>query len=226
MVRRQWSDPYATFGSNYGLGIASGNTAGFDWFGHGGGFQGFITRTSALTGRGLAISILTNAIDGWAHLWWGGIMQILATFSRHGAANARLRDWAGRWWTPWGAVDLVPMGKRVIVAAPGWLNPVMDATEIEVSGRDEGKIALAGGFANHGESVRRKRDRNGAVTEIWFGGGCLMPEDRVVRELKHRYGKKATGKARSGARKNDVSRAATAPAAQAPRRAQADAATR
>ena len=64
MIRRQWSDPYASFGSHYGLGIASGRTADCDWFGHGGGFQGFITRTSVLPERGLAISILTNAIDG------------------------------------------------------------------------------------------------------------------------------------------------------------------
>lgn len=188
MIRRQWSDPYATFGGNYGLGIASGNIAGFDWFGHGGGFQGFITRTSVLSGRGLAISILTNAIDGWAHLWWGGIMQILAAFSRHGAPNARVRDWTGRWWTHWGAIDLVPMGQRVIVAAPGWLNPVMDATEITVSGRDEGKIALAGGFANHGEGVRRERGRNGEVTELWLGGSRFQTERQVVRELERLYG--------------------------------------
>ena len=198
MIRRQWSDPYATFGSNYGLGIASGNTAGSDWFGHGGGFQGFITRTSVLPGHGLAISILTNAIDGWAHLWWGGIMQILAAFARHGPPTAQVRDWAGRWWTHWGAIDLVPMGRRVLVAAPGWLNPVMDATEITVSGSDKGKIALAGGFANYGETVRRKRGRNGAVSEVWLGGSCFLPEQRIVRELESRYGKKAGGKAKPG----------------------------
>jgi D-alanyl-D-alanine carboxypeptidase len=71
MTRRQWQDPHSSFDSWYGLGLASGRTADCDWFGHGGGFQGFITRTSVLPERGLAISILTNASDGWAHLWWG-----------------------------------------------------------------------------------------------------------------------------------------------------------
>jgi len=118
-------------------------------------------------------------------------MQILTAFARHGAPTAKVRDWAGRWWTHWGAIDLQPMGRRVIVAAPGWLNPVMDASEIEVTGPDEGKIALAGGFANHGEAVRRKRGRNGAVTEVWLGGSCFLPERQIVHELERRYGNKA-----------------------------------
>jgi hypothetical protein len=194
MVRRQWQDPYAAFANWYGLGIASGRTGDFDWFGHGGGFQGFITRTSVLPAQGLAISILTNAIDGWAHLWWTGIVQIMTAFARYGAPAAKLRDWAGRWWTHWGAVDLVPMGRRVIVAAPGWLNPVMDASEIEVTGPDEGRIALANGFALHGETVRRTRGGNGEVTEIWLGGSCFAPEQQVIRELERLYGSKTGGR--------------------------------
>ncbi len=187
LIRRQWQDPYSSFASYYGLGVASGRTADCDWFGHGGGFQGFITRTSVLPERGLALSVLTNAIDGWVHLWWGGIMQILAAFERHGAPTAPVRDWTGRWWTPWFPIDLVPMGNRVLIAVPGMLNPVMDASEVTVSSATEGKIALANGFANHGETVRRKRSKSGRVEEVWLGGTRFVPEAKVVAELKARY---------------------------------------
>jgi CubicO group peptidase (beta-lactamase class C family) len=191
MTRRQWQDPHSSFDSWYGLGLASGRTADTDWFGHGGGFQGFITRTSVLPERGLALSILTNASDGWAHLWWGGIMQILSCFARQGAPSARVKDWNGRWWTPAGAIDLLPVGGRVLVAAPALLNPVMDASEITVSGADRGKIAVAHGFAHHGEAVRRKRANGGAIEEIWVGGTRFVPEAKAVAELTSRYGKRS-----------------------------------
>jgi CubicO group peptidase (beta-lactamase class C family) len=189
MTRRQWQDQHSSFGNWYGFGVASGRFADCDWFGHGGGFQGYITRTSVLPERGLTLSILTNATDGWAHLWWGGIMQILAAFAKHGAPSAKVRDWTGRWWTQWGAIDLLPMGRRVLIAGPAMLNPVMDASEIEVSGPDEGRMALANGFASHGEPVRRKHGENGEIQEVWLGGSCFRSEAAVVGELEARYGK-------------------------------------
>ena len=191
ITRRQWQDPHSSFANWYGLGIASGRSFECDWFGHGGGFPGFITRTSVLPEHGLAISILTNASDGWAHLWWGGIMQILSSFARHGAPTARVKDWNGRWWTPAGAIDLVPIGNRVLIAAPTLLNPLTDASEIAVSSADRGRIAVANGFAHHGEAVRRQRGNGGAVEEIWVGGSRFVPEGKAVAELASRYGKRS-----------------------------------
>src|SRR5882757_10374636 len=43
-------------------------------------------------------------------------MQILRAFVTHGAPKRRVRDWTGRWWSPWGAFDLVPMGNIVMAA--------------------------------------------------------------------------------------------------------------
>jgi CubicO group peptidase (beta-lactamase class C family) len=194
MIRRQWQDQHSSFGNWYGLGIASGRFADCDWFGHGGGFPGYITRTSVLPERGLTISILTNATDGWAHLWWGGIMQILAAFAKHGAPTAKLRDWTGRWWTQWGAIDLLPMGRRVLIAGPAMLNPVMDASEIEITTADKGRIALANGFASHGEPVRRERGKDGAVEEVWLGGTCFVSEEAAIVELEAHYGNGQKGK--------------------------------
>jgi len=181
----------------------SGQTAGWDWFGHGGGFQGYISRTCVIPACEVSITILTNSVDGWAAFWANGAMHILRAFKTRGAPTRRVRDWSGRWWTLWSAVDLVPMGNHVIAGNPHLINPFLDAAEIEVTGRDTGRIVSATGYANHGEGVRRSRNKAGTVTEIWLGGGNAKREKALAAEMERRYapgkhGKtKASGKAKA-----------------------------
>lgn len=132
MVRPQWRYPHTNVERYYGLGVSSGKTAEWAWFGHGGAFQGFASRTAALPERSLAVSLLINAVDGPADQWVDGILHILATFAKYGAPKGEVRDWTGRWWTLWGAVDLVPMGETVMVAMPSLPNPFTEASEISV----------------------------------------------------------------------------------------------
>jgi CubicO group peptidase (beta-lactamase class C family) len=188
LTRKQWrivQGPEV----HYGLGVASGKTDGWDWFGHGGGFQGYISRTAVVPECGVAISILSNSIDGAAPAWIDGCFGILRAFKTRGAPDRRLRDWAGRWWTVWGATDLVPMGNRVLAANPVFINPFMDATEIEVTGRDTGSIAWATGYGSHGETVRRSRNAAGKVTDVWLAGAHARPEKILAAELERRYAK-------------------------------------
>jgi CubicO group peptidase (beta-lactamase class C family) len=187
MTRKQWRNPHASLEGYYGLGIMSGNTGGWDWFGHSGGFQGYISRTTVIPACDITITILTNSIDGWAGFWLDGAMHILRAFKARGAPNRRVRDWTGRWWTIWGAIDLVPLGNLVIAANPHAFNPFMDATEIEVTGRDTGRISLAAGYASHGEPVRRTRNDAGTVTDIWLAGGNLKREKTLAAEMDRRY---------------------------------------
>ena len=112
MIRRHWRDPHSSLERYYGLGTISGSAGGWDWFGHSGGLQGYITRTAVLPRQDLALSVLTNAIDGLAHCWLDGAIHILRAFARHGAPARALRDWSGRWWTLWSAIDLVPIGEQ------------------------------------------------------------------------------------------------------------------
>jgi len=190
MIRRQWKDPHSSLDRHYGLGIVSGKLASWDWFGHSGGFQGYITRTASVPAAGLTVSVLTNAADGLAHPWIDGSIQVLERFAREGAPARSVAGWSGRWWSLWGTVDLVPMGRKVLVATPAFFNPLMDASELAISGRDSGRIALASGTASHGERVRRLRDGRGRVKEVWLAGGRLLPEAQVARELGRRYERK------------------------------------
>ena len=110
MFRPQWRYPHTYVERYYGLGVSSGKTAEWGWFGHGGAFQGFASRSAALPDRSLAVSLIMNAVDGPADQWVEGVLHILATFAKHGAPTDKVRDWTGRWWTLWGAADLVPLG--------------------------------------------------------------------------------------------------------------------
>lgn len=188
MTRRHWRNPHSSIENYYGLGIMSGNLGGWDCFGHSGGLQGYISRTCVIPGHEVSISILTNATDGWAGFWLEGALHIMRAFATRGVPKRRVRDWTGRWWSPWGAVDLVPMGNLVIAGNPHALNPFLDATEIEVTGRDTGRISLAAGYASHGEPVRRTRNKAGKVTEVWFAGSRVRPEKVVAAEMERRYG--------------------------------------
>jgi CubicO group peptidase (beta-lactamase class C family) len=187
MTRKHWRNPHATMEGYYGLGIMSGTLAGWDWFGHTGAFQGYISRTCVIPACELSLTCLTNAADGLAGFWLDGAMHILRAFATHGAPKRRVRGWTGRWWGTFGAVDLVPVGNLVLAANPQLLNPFMDAAEIEVSGRDTGRIAQAAGFHSHGQAVRRVRSKSGAVSDIWLAGSNLKRENALAAELERRY---------------------------------------
>jgi hypothetical protein len=69
-------------------------------------------------------------------------------FAVNGAPAPAVADWTGRWWSHWGPVDLVPMGDKVVAAVPAALTPLADASEISVTDRLVGRIALANGYGN------------------------------------------------------------------------------
>ena len=188
MVRPQWRNPHASVEGHYGLEIMSASLNGWDLFGHSGAFLGYASRTAVLPKRNLAISVLTNAIDGSAGTWLEGIIHILRTFATRGAPEPDVSGWTGRYWSPWGAFDLVPMDDVVLVANPLQINPFQDVAEIAVTSPDEGYLALANGYGSHGEPVRRERDAAGQVASVWLGGNLLRPEAEVAAELSRRYG--------------------------------------
>jgi CubicO group peptidase (beta-lactamase class C family) len=188
MIRRQWRNPHSSFARYYGLGIMSGRMAEWDWFGHSGRFQGFASRTAVLSDTAIAVSLVTNAVDGPTDRWLDGVIHILASFAKYGAPTGNVRDWAGRWWAVLGAIDLLPMGGKVMIAAPSLPNPFMDASEISITGEDHGRVTLANGLARHGEEVRRIRGSNGEVAEVWIGDARYLPEREAAAELEQRYG--------------------------------------
>ena len=96
----------------------------------------------------------------------------------------------GRWWSLWGASDLVPMRKVVCQVAPTLFVPVKAATtEQVVTGRDSGVVQKASAYASPGQPVRRVRDTSGTPTELWVGGTQLLPKDAMLADATRRYRK-------------------------------------
>ncbi|POR54111.1 serine hydrolase domain-containing protein [Bosea psychrotolerans] len=187
MSRRLWTDEESSLGRHYGLGIISGGEGDWAWFGHSGGFQGFITRTVVLPEQDLTISVLTNAIDGLAHPWLDGIVQILKRFQELGAPSAATKDWAGRWWTIWNPGDLVPFADKVLVANPTLFSPFLDAGEIAIEAQDRGRIVKASSFNSPGETARLVRDDTGRIESVWLGGAHVVSEAALKAEMLARY---------------------------------------
>ena len=188
MSRQQWKDLWSPLAQSYGLGTISGVfDGGWDWFGHSGGFQGYVTRTAVVPGQELSISCLTNAVDGLSHVWLDGALAILKRFSEEGAPGPALADWTGRWWSVWGPTDLVAIGEKVLLASPGLANPVLKVPELTVTGPDQARISQSGAFGSYGEPARLLRGADGAVTSVQVAGGRLIPEAALAAELTARY---------------------------------------
>jgi hypothetical protein len=69
-----------------------------------------------------------------------------------------------------------------------WL-PFANASELEITGKSEGRIAVAGGYGSHGEPVRCVRKKSGKLAEVWLSATKLVPEAELAAEMDARYGR-------------------------------------
>jgi D-alanyl-D-alanine carboxypeptidase len=122
-----------------------------------------------------------------SHTWLDGVMGILKRFQDEGAPSPALTDWSGRWWSVFGAIDMVPMGEKVLLASPEMPNPFFKVAELTVTERDEARIREAGAFASYGEPVRLVRTDDGVVAQVLIGGFRTVTEAALAKEVNHRY---------------------------------------
>ncbi|MEO7641376.1 MAG: serine hydrolase domain-containing protein, partial [Ramlibacter sp.] len=190
MMQRRWRDNINLLETYYGYGTMVSGPGPKEWAGHTGSLQGFVSRTARFTATGFTVTALSNAQDGMTWAWVDGIASILAAFQQHGAPGKREAQWSGRWWSLWGAVDLVPMGKTVCMVAPA-MSPPFDptTTECTVTGKDVGVIGKTSGYNSPGQGIRQVRGRTGKPTELWVGGTKLLPKEAMVKEALGKYRK-------------------------------------
>jgi D-alanyl-D-alanine carboxypeptidase len=171
-------------GRGYGLGMIIEKVAGRRVIGHSGGYPGHITRTLLDPADGIAISVLTNAIDGPASELSNGALKILdaalETPAHRSAAAGRAElpadtsQFEGRFSAPWGVLDVVRLGDRLLGISPVGPDPLDGADELEVVDDDTLRIASGDGFGSIGEHVRYTRDADGRPIRIRGGGGMSM----------------------------------------------------
>ncbi len=187
MTRAHRPDRDSLLGRAYGLGVHSGRLLGWDYFGHVGLFQGFVTRTAVLPEIGVTIAVLTNAIDGPAEPWLDAIVHILWRFHHDGAPAAEYADWLGRWWSMFGPVDFVPLGAKILAVNPAFHPPFAEASEITLTDRDHGLVTRAPGIARFAEPVWRVRNQDGAVAAIRMGDAGFVSEEALKQRLSAQY---------------------------------------
>ena len=186
IARPLWRIPGAA-PRHYGLGTAHGETGGWTWFGHGGGFPGVRSFTVIVPEQAIAVSVCLHATDGEPQGMVESILRILQTFAAHGPADPALADWAGRYWSLWGASDFVPMGNKVLIGLPNQAHPFADGSVLTPTAPDCAVISEANGYGSYGQSVRLVRDATGTVREILFAGSHLKRHADAVAEAVARY---------------------------------------
>jgi CubicO group peptidase (beta-lactamase class C family) len=176
--------------SHYGLGLDVAKVGERQVFGHGGGYPGHITNSLVDAERGLAVSVLTNAIDGPAGRLAQGLLKLvdLAASDERGDAKS-LERYAGRYANLWGVADLVVLGGRLYELSPDADDPAAEPVLLEVDG-DTVRVAGGSGFGSYGEAYQFTFGADGKVESVRGASGVLahpidafsLPERVTVKE--------------------------------------------
>lgn len=159
MQRSEWVVRHgrADSDSEYGLGWDIDEVDGVRLLGHGGGYPGHATRTFFDPDGRVAISVLTNAIDGPARGLAVGALKLIGLAATEPAAGERVDATAdrfcGRFANLWGVTDVVRLGERLLVVDPDADDPAATSTVLAVVGPDRLQVRDAGGFAGYGEQI-------------------------------------------------------------------------
>lgn len=161
--------------TSYGLGFAVHDIGGRRMLGHGGGWPGHITRTLFDPAARLAVSVLTNAVDGPALELATGAVRLVDLAGAHPVDDdtaAAVQDtFCGRYASLWGVLDVARLGGRLYGIDPTAADPSDEPMELEVTGPDTLRFARAGGYGSYGESLRATRGPDGTVTALQGGSG-------------------------------------------------------
>ena len=120
----------------YGLGLQIAKVGERRLFGHGGGYPGHITRSLVDGSAGIAVSVLTNAIDGPAQQLAEGFFKLLdlAQSKDRPADAADLSRFTGRYANLWGVSDIVQLGGRLYALDPTGGDPADSPSALEADG--------------------------------------------------------------------------------------------
>ncbi|MFC9694629.1 serine hydrolase domain-containing protein [Kribbella sp. NPDC056951] len=168
-------------GVRYGLGLQVTKIGERDYFGHAGGYPGHITKTFVDGSRRLAISVLTNAIDGpAAQFAEAGLKLIDLASSKDRGDAAGLHRFVGRYANLWGVTDITVLGGRLYAIDPTDTDPADDPQPLEADG-DRLRVTGGSGYGAYGESYGFTFDPDGAVESVRGSSGLLMhPIDRFA----------------------------------------------
>jgi D-alanyl-D-alanine carboxypeptidase len=180
----------------YGYGTTVRHYDGHRMVGHSGGYPGHITRTMWDPHEGLAIAVLTNAIDGPAEELAAGILKLLdraraveprVQLSSGLASSAALLPpapsdgavdlgrFTGRFAGLWGVTDVFILGGKLFASSPVAPSPLAEPIELAVIDEDTLRIMGGSPYGSVGELFRYERDASGKVVSLFTGGMQTWP---------------------------------------------------
>ena len=167
-------------GERYALGLGTQTVGARKLIGHDGGFPGHITCSVADPTAKLAVSVLTNAMDGPAQPLAHAAVRILDLAcddrARAGdkADDADLRRFTGRFASLTGVTDVALLGGRLFLLSAAAPDPVEGAIELDVV--DEHTLRMTGdkGFGSYGEPVRYRFAADGTVESLRASSGMTL----------------------------------------------------
>lgn len=166
----------------YGLGFEAREIAGRRVVGHSGGFPGQITRTWFDPPGRVAVSVLTNAVDGPADAIATGLFALVATALDGPEPDGEDLDrWTGRFANLWGLRDVVRLGGQLWLIDPREPDPFAGAERLAVDG-DVLRPEPHAGFGPVGEPVHVLRDDDGAPAAIVVGGMTSWRAEEYERQ--------------------------------------------
>jgi CubicO group peptidase (beta-lactamase class C family) len=188
----------------YGYGTTVHYYDGHRMVGHSGGYPGHITRTMWDPNEGLAISVLTNSVDGPAEELAAGILKILdkarsvapkvplssglvnsaaIAAPETPASDIGLETFTGRFAALWGVTDVYILGGKLYSSSPVGPSPHLQPYELAVVDANTLRIMSGSPFASVGETFRYERDADGKIISVFTGGMRAWPiEDYRARD--------------------------------------------
>lgn len=176
--QRQWDVKEGQ--SAYGLGVFLNKIGQHELFGHSGGYPGHITRTFACPDRRIAVSVLTNAIDGPAEPMAETLFRLIdtATSATHAPA-ADGAKFTGRFSSLWGVQDVALLDGRLFALNPVAASPVDDPVALEVVDETTLKMVSGSGGMSIGEYMRYEFAPDGSVVSLRGNSGMTSRPFRL-----------------------------------------------
>ena len=177
--KRAMQHPWWKVDSNdrqYGLGLSVAKVGERELIGHGGGYPGHITSSVADTRAGLAVSVLTNAIDGPAEsMAHAGVKLIdLAGSKPRPADDADPSRFAGRFASVWGVLDIAVLGGRLYRVHTASPDPSEDAAELEIVDETTLRVIGGSGYGSYGELFEYTFGADGRVERMRGESGATV----------------------------------------------------
>ncbi|HYJ68656.1 MAG TPA: serine hydrolase domain-containing protein [Nocardioidaceae bacterium] len=169
--------------SEYGLGLDVAEFGGRRVVGHGGGYPGHITNTKWDPVDRLAVSVLTNAIDGAAGAYAANFFRLIELAHKPAEEDAPpdgvdLDRFRGRFANLWGATDVARFGDQLYLLDPTADDPSHEPSALTVVDDDTLRMSPDNGFASPGELVRYTFGDTGVESVRAGSGSTGYPFDR------------------------------------------------